>query len=346
MAHKSNEALEEKLKQLQDELDMLPTVKSARFFADDCSSEALTSLMAANHGRIAVLSTEGGIFDIMGGRYSNKVNIDIWLKGWCGDAVRVDRMNREGESIPHPHLSAVLAIQPSVLEEVMANTTMTGRGLMARFLYSSPVSRVGHRVFDAEAIPDTVAVAYRESIFRLMSIEVPKEPITLTLSSEAKILVSKCFQEHEQYLVGEGQDISEWANKYIGTVLRIAGLLHVASTDSDTLEISEDTVDRAFRIGKYFLAHARYAFSIMVTDLSVQKAKFVMAKLRKESVTEIRRQDLFQMCRGKFFKKTEDIQPTLDLLETHGYIRSEQPLRLSAGRPPDVKIIVNPLALE
>ena len=48
------------------------------------------------------------------------------------------------------------------------------------------------------------------------------------------------------------------------------------------------------------------------------------------------------MCRGKFFKKTEEIFPTLNLLAGHGYIRLEEPERRSAGRPADIKIIVNP----
>ena len=103
-------------------------------------------------------------------------------------------------------------------------------------------------------------------------------------------------------------------------------------------------MNRAIQIGKYFLAHSTYAYSVMGTDLSIQKAKFVMAKLKKENVTMIKRSDLFQMCRGKFFKKTEEIFPTLELLEGHGYLRIEEPARQSAGRPVDVRIFVNPAA--
>ncbi len=69
------------------------------------------------------------------------------LKGHCGDAIYVDRMTREAECIMHPALSAILSIQPSVLDEIMSNTTMTGRGLIASFLYVSPLSRIGSRVF-------------------------------------------------------------------------------------------------------------------------------------------------------------------------------------------------------
>ena len=95
LQHKENEADEKKLQELKDELDSLPVIKEIRYSADDCSSEALTSLLAGNGGRMAVISSEGGIFDIMTGRYSNKVNIDVWLKGWCGDQIRVDRMGRD-----------------------------------------------------------------------------------------------------------------------------------------------------------------------------------------------------------------------------------------------------------
>jgi len=86
------------------------------------------------------------------------------------------------------------------------------------------------------------------------------------------------------------------------------------------------------------------AYSMMGTDLAIQKAKFVLAKLKKKNVSAIKRSELFQMCRGKFFKKTEEIFPTLELLEGHGYIRLEEPERQSVGRPADVKIIVNPAA--
>ncbi len=58
------------------------------------------------------------------------------------------------------------------------------------------------------------------------------------------------------------------------------------------------------QIGKYFLAHSTYAYSMMGTDLTIQKAKFVLAKLKKKkNVSVIKRSELFQMCRGKFFKK-------------------------------------------
>ena len=345
LERKSTPQLEQELQMLQNQLADYPVIRQARFTADDCSSEALTSLLASSGGRFAVISTEGGIFDIMAGRYSSKVNIDVWLKGHCGDAIRVDRLGRDAEYIPHPALSAILSIQPSVLDEIMANATMTGRGLIARFLYASPPSRIGKRVFVTSPIAQEITAAYKSLVFRLMAIPAGDEPATLRLSDQATETIAQCFAQHEQYLVGEGQEISDWANKYIGTVLRIAGLLHAAQADEISSDISSATMENAIRIGQYFLAHARYAYSVMGTDLSVQKAQFVLAKIMKRKVIEIKRSELFQMCRGKFFKKTEDLFPTLELLEDRGYLRLEQPEHFTAGRPPDVRVILNPAAV-
>lgn len=336
--------MELELRQLQEQLEEIPERKPVRLFADDCSSEALTSLMAANNGVFSVISTEGGIFDIMAGRYSNKSNIDVWLKGHCGDAIYVDRMTREAECIMHPALSAILSIQPSVLDEIMSNTTMTGRGLIARFLYASPPSRIGSRVFRTQPIPPEITAVYRSLIFRLMALPIAGNAQTVHISEKAFDLMADYFQEHKKFLVGEGQAISDWASKYIGAVLRIAGLLHCADMEDDKTEVAASTMSRAIQIGKYFLAHSTYAYSMMGTDLTIQKAKFVLAKLKKKNVSVIKRSELFQMCRGKFFKKTEEIFPTLELLVGHGYIRLEEPERQSVGRPADVKIIVNPAA--
>ena len=71
------------------------------------------------------------------------------------------------------------------------------------------------------------------------------------------------FQEHEKFLVGEGQAISDWASKYIGAVLRIAGLLHCADMEDDKTEVTASTMSKAIQIGKYFLAHSTYAYSMM-----------------------------------------------------------------------------------
>ena len=335
------------LQRLQDALADMEELTATRFFADDCSSEALTHLLASNGGVLSVISTEGGIFDIIAGRYSKQINIDVWLKGHCGDPILVDRLGRDAEYIPHPALSAILSVQPSVLEEIMSNTVMNGRGLIARFLFSYPPSKIGKREFCAPMIPLKVETDYHAMIYRLMSVEKTPTSIQLTLTNAAMRIMNDYFRQHEAYLVGDGQPISEWAGKYIGTVLRIAGLLHAAEHNRSDTTIAAETIERAICIGKYFLAHSSYAYSLMGNDLGTKKAQYVVNKIRSGHVSTIRRWELMKICRCKYFKTKDDFLPTLELLENSGYIRIEENTsRLGAGRKPDVMIVVNPLVHE
>ena len=85
-----------------------------RILADDVTPEACASLLVEQDGRLAVISAEGGIFDIMAGRYSGHVPVlDVWLKGHSGDPLRVDRKGREPEYVERPALTLSLMVQPS-----------------------------------------------------------------------------------------------------------------------------------------------------------------------------------------------------------------------------------------
>ena len=77
--------------------------------------------MHQNHECMAIISTEGGVFDMISGRYDRKPNMDIYLKGYSGDSLNVDRKGRESEHIDHPTLTMALTIQPTILDEIMRN---------------------------------------------------------------------------------------------------------------------------------------------------------------------------------------------------------------------------------
>ena len=148
----------------------------------------------------------------------------------------------------------------------------------------------------------------------------------------------------EANLRNEHRDMREWGSKYIGLVLRIAGLLHIAA-DGDG-DIQMGTVENAIRIGSYAFHHALYAYSILGADETVEKAMHIITKLRKLNVTSINRSDLYQKCRGRFFRDAKEMEPVLTLLEQHGYIWLDIPAYSGVGRPSAGTIYVNPAALK
>ena len=71
------------------------------------------------HGRVL---HEGGIFGQMVGRYNESAsNLDIYLKGFSGDATRTDRVSRQSHYIKETILTIVLTVQPSVVRDLARN---------------------------------------------------------------------------------------------------------------------------------------------------------------------------------------------------------------------------------
>src|ERR1039457_2809873 len=96
----------------------LPAVPAIlRFWTLDITPQRLGPMRAENGGRMAVISDEGGIFDILAGRYSKTAspNLDLFLQAHSGSPVRVDRGSREPVLLNSPALTLVLTPQPDVL---------------------------------------------------------------------------------------------------------------------------------------------------------------------------------------------------------------------------------------
>ena len=331
------------LQHTQDKLVELPEIKPLQIFTDDCTSESMIRLLKDNHGRMALISAEGGAFDNIVGRYTKKPNLDVWLKGICGDTIRVDRINREPDYIRNPALSMIISAQPGVLSELMQSSLLDGCGFLARLFYINIPSAAMPKSFRSAPIPATIREDYDHLIFHLLNLS-ENEPITLHLAPEAINQMDELCHSVEAYLRNEHRDMREWGSKYIGLVLRTAGLLHIAADGAG--DIQTEMVENAIRIGSYAFHHALYAYSILGADETVEKALHVVTKLRKLSVTSISRSDLYQKCRGRFFRDAKEMEPALNLLEQHGYIWLDVPAYSGVGRPSVGTIYVNPAALK
>ena len=325
-------------------------VMPMRLYVDDVTTEKLTSVLSENGGTAAILSAEGGIFDMLSGIYTKNVNIDVFLKGHSGDSIRVDRIGRNSESIMNPALTVLLAVQPNVLSGMMSNGTFRGRGLTARFMYCMPQSRVGDRLYRTQPIPDEVARCYEVTIRNLLDEEKPQTPELIHLSPEADKLLEAFAGEVESKLKNEYSDIPDWAGKLVGAVLRISGLLCRAANAkcADFLDLSEsamvspEQMTGAIAIGRYFTEHARAAYSLMGADDLVKQSKYTLDAIIKNGLTEFTRRDIMRICRS--FKKTEQVQPVLNHLADLGYLAlkdTEQPV--GKGRPNNPAYLVNPL---
>jgi hypothetical protein len=239
-----------------------------RLLADDATPEALASLMAAQHGRIALISAEGGPFDMMAGKYSKFPPLDVYLKGHAGDHLRVDRKGREPEFIEAPALTIAVCFQPAILPTLAGREGFRARGLLARFLFSVPHSFVGRRkIGEAPIDPEVEQRFGADAKALVLTLSEWTDPCVLTFAPEANEVLLGFEHELEPRLAPDGTlgMLPDWGSKLAGEVVRIAGLLHLAENLKTGYRqpIKAASVESAITIGNYFLAHAIAANNLM-----------------------------------------------------------------------------------
>lgn len=327
-----------------------------RLVADDATPEALTSLLCDQGGRMAVLSAEGDLFDIMSGRYGRDgqvPNLGVFLKGHAGDLLLVDRKGREPERIEQPALTIVVTIQPQVLLDIARRPALRGRGLLARVLYCLPPDTVGFRRIEVDTVPDDVrGECHRQVKALALSLAEWTDPAVLMLTPEARRLLSGYQEEIEPRLRASGGDLADlrdWASKLAGATVRLAGLLHLAGHLSDGYQrpIEADTMERAIQLGRYFTEHARGAFRQMGMDPVLGNAQVILAWIKRTRASDFSKRELFRGVQSSEFQKSANLDEPLAVLAEHGYVRlAESPSSgKRGGRPASPRYAVNPEVL-
>ncbi|MCX5369588.1 YfjI family protein [Streptomyces sp. NBC_00103] len=328
--------------------DTLTVPAEPVLLADDSTPETVTSLMAEQGGRLSVMSAEGGIFDIIAGRYSGAPNMEVFLKGHAGDRLRVNRQTRR-EYIDAPALSIGLAVQPDVLRDIGKVKGFDGRGLLARFLYSLPPSTVGERKILTDPIPEQTSATYTERVVDLtLSLAGWTDPALIQLSPEADTALITYQKRIEPMLKARGGKlghISNWAGKLAGATARMAALLHLAEHGGNGYAhpVTEHTMAAAIELGEYYTAHALAVFDVMGADPVLSRARSVLEALRDNRWEDVSRRDVFTALSRSEVPTVADLEPALALLEDHGYLRSYQPERTGKrGRPPAPRLAAHP----
>ena len=341
------------VREAQRELDAHEDFTPLQLMADDTTVESLSKIMQENNGRMAIVSSEAGLFASLKGRYteSSGVHIDTLLKSYNGltDTLRINRVSREPIYIPSPTLTILLAGQPQILRELMGESAFRGRGFHARFLYAYPKGMVGSRKVDGiEPIPENIKANYNGFIRSLLKID-NEEPVIVKLSPEASNLMVQFRQWLEPQLIEELEPICDWAGKLHGQVLRIAGLLHVAvnsvayTTPFTDIPVSRQTMENAITIGKYFLQHSIYCFGEMGADENINNARYIMEKIKHGGRTKYSKTEIVRLCRK--FKSVEELSEPLNLLTERHYLREEPQPYNGVGRQPEPLLAINPLWL-
>ena len=347
-AEKNDKTAAAEAGELAEKLALWPEPTLPVLIVDDCTPERLAELLAINGGRLASLSPEGGVFDLMAGKYSRNGSADfnIYLQAHAGDPLRSDRVSRRAVRCDRPALTCSYAVQPQVIAALMGNPVFRGRGLLARFLYARPSELLGGRIINPDPVPDSLAEAYADLVWRLAT-DPPNG--TLTLSPDAAQEFHDWQASIEAMLAegGELEAIRDWGGKLAGETARLAAILHCVQHCRHAVSSSIDaaTVRAAIEIGRYLIPHAQAVLCDLAGDGPLDDARYILRWILRHARQDFTKRDVHQHGKRRF-PTANDIDPALKELSRRGYVRATHQELTGPGRPPSPAYEVNPAVFD
>lgn len=339
------------------EATMPEVPRAPMLWTSDVTPERLGVLLADHRERMAWLSSEGGVFDLLAGRYSGGIpNLDLVLKAHSGDAERVSRNGRPDVFLRHPLLTVGLSPQPDVLRGLASRPGFRGRGLLGRFLFLLPPSPLGFRSLASAPMPEGIATAYAAGVRAILDTppdfgpdDAPR-PRVLRLSPPA-YQEWFAFARHIETTMrpgGEFEGATDWAGKCPGAAARLAGVLHLiqhAHAEPWAVEVSAETMAGALDLMAVVAKHSRHALDLMGADDAIAAARRFLDWINRNRLPEFTLRDAFEGLKG-MFPRVAALREVADVLEERGYIRVDEVPPRGRGRPPSPRVIVRPDVVE
>ena len=331
------------------ELDEQPEPVLPRLIVDDATAEKLGMLLAEQGGRIASMSPEGGVFDLMAGMYSKSgiPQIIVYLMGHSGDDLITDRVGRKSVLVKRPALTCAYAIQPAVIQGlVQQQMAFRGRGLLARFLYAAPHSWIGQRAIAPPPVRDATREAYRWVVRGLAeSVSKSEGETVLRLTDDADALLRNWEAEIEAMLDDGGamENIRDWGAKLAGATVRLAAVLYCVCVLYGPIErIDRQLMGAAIDIARYLIPHAEAVLSrILASEATADDACYLLRWIERHGWGEFTKREAQRHCIRRF-PKVDAMDAALAELTRRGFIRPKATDTSGPGRPASQAYEVNP----
>ncbi len=314
--------LASELQQIEEEKQRLERERETppHFSVGDVTREKLAVSLSTQPGEALVsLSSEArGIIGVVMGRYSGgkASDEDIYLSGYSGDPLRVDRQTRAPVMLHAPRLSLAWLIQPDVARKLAEDERMTESGFLPRLLLCDVKAESEDEPEDFPELKQSVAEEWRALILELLGEyrEKGNNPRTIHASDDARAILRKFTNDSKARVRdgGELRDVDSYVARWGENAWRLALCLHGAlhGRSAHLCPLGANEAQAAVEIVKWF-ARAQLDF------LAISRSD--RAKLRLERVMEI--------LRSAGGTKTLN-----NLRKSHGFEESE--LRTLAERYP------------
>lgn len=265
---------------------------------DDITPEALTNSLKYTRGTANIASSEGNIINVLTGRSYNQrgstPNLDTLLKGFDGESVHSYRVTTGELDIERVDISMIVAIQPSLLENLCKSPDAVGRGLAQRFLIYAPedteqsIDYTDYNEMDPAYI-QRWSEHVKHIAARFMDPDLPAK--LMPLEPDADLVIRK-FWNYENDLKKEYKDDEEailgWISKLHGKALRVAAILALLR-DRDSVTISKEDADKAVLLFKLYYIPMFIGSYVQMDNLTKEQHIIINWLVRKNTETGLSR---------------------------------------------------------
>lgn len=316
-------------------------------FADNLTHLAAVRRTKELGERLGIVSAEGHFLsDLLISVRAG--GIDLYLKGWDGEALFIDRVSdSDCIRLYAPEVVIALLVQPDVVNDILNCRPLVARGFPQRFLFSKPACLLSNKSFtEIIPVPSDLAALWDARIRAMLAAPrhegVPSSVLRLTTAGLSR------FDDFKRRMTDRRLDnqqpslMREWYAKAYGQGMRIAGILALLGREGAT-EIDDADVAAAEAWIEYFAAHTEATFIGQNSyDEVACHAKRVIDWMKKQGRQTVKRSVITQALRCRGMEHAQNWVPVFAALEDGNYIR---PLVAETGGRPSHTFQVNPWLL-
>lgn len=255
-----------------------------QFIANDITLEALVDLHQESDNAVGVFKDElaGWLKDM--NKYRAGSDLEFWLSCWSGKSVNMNRKTATSSFVEKPFIPVLGGIQPSIFDTFYTDENKEN-GFMDRMLLSFPDASVEY--YNDNEMDEVILQWYKEVIIMFYdkiksSIKRDDDGIIISkkavLSPEAKTEWKRIFNEitNHQNDENENEYLKSMYPKQKSYIPRFALIIHVfysffyQAKNEQLLSISKDSILKAEKLSKYFIAMAK---KIKINSVEVSNIK-------------------------------------------------------------------------
>jgi hypothetical protein len=228
--------------------------------AQDITTERLAVVLRDNREVTFSASADARkVIQNLLGRYNTLQSTDesLYLSGYSGDFVRVDRQGRDAVVLHRPCLALCWLVQPDLLDTMLGEETLSASGFLPRLLICDTRAAPRRIEGEAPALPEQMRLAWWQLISDLLATyHAADAPKRITPAPAALA----CLTEfHNRVVDRRGADLADvgaFAARYAENAWRVAVVLHAGlyGAGAHTHPLDAETAGNSVRVVEWFAA--------------------------------------------------------------------------------------------